>query len=479
VIITLFQIGKIGLAKGIGGKTIYEVGALSGHKNILSAYLLLLFGINLWFLPAGQSKRWMFLLLSTQVILVFLLRSRTTLVAMALFITLIAVYQIFSLGARWKIIGSRIFLGIAAMGIAAMLIFTKLGGSAKDLNQLNPANFLKDASLVERLFVWSKTKTLIAEEWLSGYGAGNWKLIFPSKSISGGFRLETKDLMFTRVHNDFLEVWAELGIGGFILFLGIFLIPLFGIFYQLKHSKGPNLKLVILAGILFSYLIISFFDFPKERLEFQVMLAFILVLVVKSTPLFFKDHHFSWTLPDRTFRYAGLIAGFLLLLNAPISYFNMKGEYHTLRTMKAQTLGLWPLVEMESARAYSPIYQVSPVAISIKWYEGLALYHQGKYEKARSAFEIAIRHTPYFTRLLNDFASCLVQLQDFEGAKELYHKVMFINPKFEDGMFNLAYVYAQLKDFDKAYEWVNKTKSNIQKKEDFIREIEVLREAAQ
>ena len=41
-------------------------------------------------------------------------------------------------------------------------------------------------------------------------GSGNWKLQFPSKNISGGFRLQEKDLVFTRVHNDFLEVWAEI-----------------------------------------------------------------------------------------------------------------------------------------------------------------------------------------------------------------------------------------------------------------------------
>ena len=114
------------------------------------------------------------------------------------------------------------------------------------------------------------------------------------------------------------------------------------------------------------------------------------------------------------------------------------------------------------------------MAIAIKWYEGLALYYQGNYLRARSAFEIAIKHTPYFVRLLNDFASCLVQLNDFEGARDLYLQVMFINPKFEDGMFNLAYVYAQIGDFENAFIWLNRTTSNPKKKEEFTREIKVL-----
>ncbi len=473
--ITLFQIVQLGLAGGIGGNAIYEVAALSGHKNILAAYLLLLFGINLWLMPSGKSRKWIYLLLAVQVIVIFLLRSRTTLLALMVFIMLIVTYYLISDLRKWKIIFSRILpIGMGAF-IVAILLFTRLGGSSEEINRINPANFMKDASMAERLFVWYKTRNLIRDEWLMGYGAGNWKIVFPSKSISGGYRLESKDLMFTRVHNDFLEVWAEQGIFGFILFTGVFLVAISALVLQLRQSKKSDIRLVILIGLLISYVIISFFDFPKERLELQVMLAIILALAVSSSPSFFNHPKFSWPLSNVATRRLLVSAGVLLLLNLPIGYFQIKGEAHTLKAMRGQILGQWPLVASESIKAYSPFYQITPMAISIKWYEGLALYHQGEYQEARSAFEIARRHTPYFIRLLNDFASCLVQLEDFEGARDLYLQVMFINPKFEDGMFNLAYVYAQLSDFEKAYEWVNKTKNNLPKKEEFIEEINRLK----
>jgi tetratricopeptide (TPR) repeat protein len=232
---------------------------------------------------------------------------------------------------------------------------------------------------------------------------------------------------------------------------------------------------VILLGLVISYLIISFFDFPKERLELQVMLALILALVVQSCPSFFKHPKFSWQLSNVATRRLLVSAGVLLLLNLPIGYFQIRGEAHTLKTMQGQISGQWPLVESESKKAYSVLYQITPIAISIKWYEGLALYHLGNYHEARSAFEIALQHTPYFVRLLNDYASCLVQLKDFQGARDLYLQVMFINPKFEDGMFNLAYVNAQLGDFEKAHEWVNKTKNDPEKREEFIQELEKMK----
>ncbi|MBL0113432.1 MAG: O-antigen ligase family protein [Saprospiraceae bacterium] len=52
------------------------------------------------------------------------------------------------------------------------------------------------------------------DKWITGYGAGGWKLVFPSKSIEGSYRLQSQNIMFTRAHNDFLEIWAELGITG-------------------------------------------------------------------------------------------------------------------------------------------------------------------------------------------------------------------------------------------------------------------------
>ena len=38
--------------------------------------------------------------------------------------------------------------------------------------------------------------------------------------------------------------------------------------------------------------------------------------------------------------------------------------------------------------------------------------------------------------------------------QSMFTKVLFINPRFEDAMFNISYTYAQVQDFDKAIEWV-------------------------
>jgi len=50
--------------------------------------------------------------------------------------------------------------------------------------------------------------------------------------------------------------------------------------------------------------------------------------------------------------------------------------------------------------------------------------------------------------------------------------VLFINPRFEEAMFNISYSYSQINNFNKALEWVGKTKTLPAKKQAFIKAIE-------
>ena len=61
----------------------------------------------------------------------------------------------------------------------------------------------------------------------------------------------------------------------------------------------------------------------------------------------------------------------------------------------------------------------------------------------------------------------LVQLQEYEEAVPLYYEALKINPKFEEGMFNVAFSLFQLSDYDAAEKWINRTSGNPEKKQVF------------
>lgn len=472
--IGFYQLISTGLSEGISGKVIYQVIGLSGHKNILSSYLVLLLGINLWYLPTDRGRYASYFVLILTGLFIFLLRARTSLIALTILLLFFSLrIRRFDLN-KWKSLLKGFVALFVSIGLTIYVLTTKLGGSLMDFSRLNPLNFTKDASLIERIVIWYKSWLIIKQNWLIGLGLGNWKIEFPSQSFSGIYMLQSRDMMATRVHNDFVETWAELGIIGFVTFTLLFILPLIYIVAEKSITKPSKFK-SIFTGLLVCYGIFSFFEFPKERLELLIIWAFLLAMINIHSQLLSNKRN-SCKISKNSLRFGVYLIIPLMIFNLFLGYQIAKGEFHTVKTLQAQLSSQWPIVERESHLAYSKFYQIIPMAIAVKWYEGLAQYHQEKFQEAKASFELALKHTPYFLRLLNDYAACLVQEEDFERARDLYLRVMYINPRFEEGMFNLSYVYAQLGDFPRAAEWVEKTTGNPQKKEEFLQEIKRLQD---
>ncbi|HOY12671.1 MAG TPA: O-antigen ligase family protein [Saprospiraceae bacterium] len=471
VSIGLWQLLKVGLSDGLEGDNIYKVIGMSGHKNLLASFLFLLLGINLYGVVAQKNSKWVYGIMFLQIIVIFLLRSRGVLVALTLLSGFTAIGMV-TANANIKKVFFKALLPIIIGGILmGSIAFFTLGGTSEDLKQFNPTQYFKSASGTERVFVWYKTSQVIADQWVTGYGAGNWKIVFPSKGIGGGYRLQSLNVIFSRAHNDFLEVFAELGVFGLLSYLGIFLIPLFALIRQFRNPmESQKVEILTLFGLLMGYMIIAFFDFPKERFEHQILLSYILALIIwrtKSSGGFAFKNGITPTVQKIIFS----ILPLLLILNLPLSYFQMKGENHVSKSLAGQLSKQWSIMAKEGGLAYSPFFQISPMASSPKWLEGLGFFHQNMFDKAEASLAIAYNHTPYHFQTINDYASCLVKLKKYDQAIEVFKQALSINPKFEDAMFNLSYVYAQKGEFDIALDWANKTKEDAGKKAAFLSEI--------
>ena len=75
------------------------------------------------------------------------------------------------------------------------------------------------------------------------------------------------------VHNDFLEIMAELGLVGFCLYFGIYLLLLVGFIKLFKNKKIPEKEKLfgfVLILSIFVYLCDSFLNFPFTRPVMQI-----------------------------------------------------------------------------------------------------------------------------------------------------------------------------------------------------------------
>jgi len=464
-----YQLLQIGLKDGLGGKAVYKITAQAGHKNLVASFLFLLLGLNLFFHQPKQNKLLFYAMIGWQLLLILLLRSRAVYMSCALFALIVGGYYALK-GADPRVqLLKKTLPFLAGLAIIGAVIITKTNAGKDYAKYLNPLTYFDNTSSLERLFVWSKTSELVREKPGLGVGAGQWKIFFPSKSIQGGFRLQEKDLVFTRTHNDFLEVLAELGILGFLSYLLIFGLASWAIYRSIKLAKPQaRYKRVVLLAILLGYCIIAFFDFPKERIEHQVMLAMVLAAIGWKSQSWLKKQRLYIELNPKQLKGLTIFFALILLFHLPTSYYRLKGDYYCTKMFVAKKSKNYQAMATYAEKAGSYWNIFDPLVIPYRWYIGLGRYMEGKYPEASPHFEFAYSKNPYNFNVINNYASTLVQLGNYEKAIPLYIDALRINPKFEDAMFNLAYSYFQVNQFEKALEWTEKTSKNPKKKAEFI-----------
>jgi len=146
------------------------------------------------------------------------------------------------------------------------------------LNYLQRTTTFSDQSSNERLRFYKNALETIKENPIQGIGIGNWK-IASIKFI--GPDMDTYRVPY-HVHNDFLEVTAELGLVGFILFYGIYIFLIIGYFKFFRSKVFIEKKLIGLTLALghIVYLADSFLNFPFTRPVMQIPHLLLIALSV-------------------------------------------------------------------------------------------------------------------------------------------------------------------------------------------------------
>jgi len=136
-----------------------------------------------------------------------------------------------------------------------------------------------DGSVNLRLRYYKDVLTHLTSNPIFGTGLGNWKLKsidYDSKNISGY-------VVPYHAHSDFIQLGAELGIIGFLLYLGIFLWGLYYVFVFIRHSKTSveeKTFVFLLLVALGVYSVDANLNFPIARPQVLVVWAAVMALIV-------------------------------------------------------------------------------------------------------------------------------------------------------------------------------------------------------
>lgn len=215
--------------------------------------------------------------------------------------------------------------------------------------------------------------------------------------------------------------------------------------------------LVLLIGLL-GYCIIQFFDFPRERVEMQTVLAFFFAYIAwHCRDLGVLRGVFSVKKMSPSVS-RSLLGGAALVLafNVLVGWQRVIGEIHAVRMLQAQAKGDHRTTVREANAATNTFNEYDDTATPLAWYTGVAQYQMGNTAAAVSSFQEAYRLNPWSFQVMNNYASALMKTEKFQEAVPLLEQAVATNPKFDDGKFNLAYAWFQLADYPRALDWLNR-----------------------
>lgn len=278
-----------------------------GNKNVMAASLLIKFPFIVWIIV--RSKILVRVLCSFVLLLgtiaLFLLSTRSTFVGLAIIIILFAATTFYFRDKKdiKESLGRMLFFVLPV--VVAFFISNLIIANATDTAEESIINGAVTARIQSiklennassgRLHLWEGAIDYATKHPFMGAGYGNWKL------ASIPYEKEyTNDLFVPyHSHNDFLEMFADLGIvGGLCFGLMFLLFPIYAFtIWRNKDAKAFHLPATISFMAVTCYAVDAFLNFPAERTAMQTMLAISAALVwiplghLKPTPLHSKN---SW-----------------------------------------------------------------------------------------------------------------------------------------------------------------------------------------
>ena len=310
-----------------------------------------------------------------------------------------------------------------------------------------------DNSINQRLRYYQDVLTHFRSSPIFGVGLGNWKL----KSIDYDKNDINGYIVPYHAHSDFIQLGAELGIVGFLLYLGVFICGTFYAYRLIRFSKltlDEKVFIFLILTALGVYSIDANLNFPIARPQVLVVWTLILALI---TGFYQKEYKNKLKLKTN----AKLSSGFLmlsLLLILPSIYINnlvyksLKGQMFLLQDFNSNNYNI-TLNKVDNITPDIPNITVTTIPInSIK-----ARYYVNakKYDKALALLDKGTNANPYL------FYSEILKSQIFQeqgkldSAKVYARKAFFGLPNNDlhaSRYINLINITRDKKALDEAFE---------------------------
>ena len=272
-----------------------------------------------------------------------------------------------------------------------------------------------DNSINQRLRYYEDVLTHIKKSPFLGVGIGNWKI----KSIDYDKNNIKGYIVPYHAHSDFIQLGAELGILGFLLYLGIFISAIFFVYILImsrslaEKEKSYVFMLLIALGV---YTIDANLNFPIARPQVLSTFALILALIGINYAKSQKQNNIKIQRLGVGFPIIGILIMIPSVSVTNTTYKSLKAQMLILQDFNSNKYNL-PLNQIETFIPFLPNITVTTIpmdAIKARYY-----FHYKKYDKALALAETAKEANPYL-RYPEILQSQIYEVQgDREAAWEM------------------------------------------------------------
>ena len=445
-----------------GEKIVRRVGLIKSffaNKNLLASVIFLCFPF--FFMGLMLSKKIKIIALIgilSALPMLLLLGTRTVFLALLVFALVVLSYYLKNrFGIRKR------FIGLASILLLMLVAFlyqnTKVSKIRDIKNKSTVEQYLSrisnEKTWVSRTQFWDNSIAMWKENPILGVGLGNWQVNFPKYGLSqfSEFSIVNGTLTLQRPHNDFLNFLCENGILGLLAYIVIFGIIYYQLFILIKGTTDKTRwnYIYLLAG-LSGYIVISFFDFPMERIEHQIILM-LFFAIITSGYYNKKNIQPESEMGKNVLKYLVITISIYSII---VTSFRFKGEMETVKMYVAKANGQWEETLHHANKAENYFYKVDLTSIPLAWYQGLASFNLNEKAESVTLFEKAYQIAPYQIQVLNNLAGSYSFQGDRQKAIKYYQKALEISTNFEEARLNLASVYYNEKQYDKAFDVIEK-----------------------
>ncbi|MHC2995214.1 MAG: O-antigen ligase family protein [Candidatus Atribacteria bacterium] len=404
-----------------------KVFGLFGNPGYFAGYLILPLSltISLFFASKNRNRKILFLIgilaTGTTLILTF---TRSFYLALAISSIFMFLLFLVSRGKKFIKENEKIFIFLLIVIILAVSLFiipTPLNKPGTAISQIKGrvsiTQLINVFSSGRRIAIWKFTGMMIKDRPILGSGIGTFKyntLRYQAKFFEQGDNRFIYPYGFAdKAHNEYLQLWAELGTIGLAIFLWLIIAYFnYGIRY-LKREKDEQKQgiMIGLMGAVMAFLIDSFIWFPLH-LAANVSLLWLFIGLTMVMGLEKKAGSVNKSKRNNIYKFKPVLYTVIILL-----------------------------------AAFLCITVARPFVAKIVWFSGFKEVEDKDWEKATEIYESALKWDPYLGALYYDLGKVFLKRGLGNTALKSFKKAeRYID--FPGLPLNIAIIYLAKGDTD-------------------------------